>query len=604
VSQPLDGANASDPAPDRRPRSGIGRAARRYLPFVAIAAVVGVVVAVVGTGGDGGDEGDSDGGGGAASGELTSNEQLILSGPMTPQRAELEGVEPDFGPNCDTERGTMKLPTVLAPVCVEPFTGDNGGATATGVTEDEILIVYYQTNPDADPLGRSILTSAGTDVDPEASSQVMEEFADLYNELFETYGRRVVVESFLGTGPSDDEEAVRADAIAIAEREPFAVVGAPLQSTPVFAEELASRGVICAGFCPAAVADDIVEANQPYILPLGITPKQASLLAAEMIGKLAGPGPAELAGDPELREEERRYGLVWFDNPAGDQAESVQAMQDALAEWGVEIAPEGDVQYELDLARLQDSARTIVSRLKAAGVTTVIFRGDFVMPQALTAEATAQDYFPEWILGPSVLADTTVYARQTDGEQWKNGFGIAPTNVARTDPSASGSFLLYDWAFGGAPPTNTINVLEPQLRGMFAAIQLAGPELTPESFRDALFRIPPRGSSPTAPQVSFGDHGVWPDLDLGGIDDATIIWWGPEVEGPDESGNEGQGMYRYANGGQRYTLGEFPESLEEAGLFDEESSVTIYEQLPPDDQPPDYPRPQFERVQSAPGGGS
>src|SRR5690606_17148113 len=109
-------------------------------------------------------------------------------------------------------------------------------------------------------------------------------------------------------------------------------------------------------------------------------------------------------------------------------------------------------------------------------------------------------------------------------------------------------------------------VIEPPLRTVFTGIHLAGPELTPESFRDGLFRYPISGGGPTEPQVSRGDHGVWPEMDLGGGDDMTLIWWDPGATGEDETGNEGQGMYRYAKGGQRYTIGNLPGSVEEAGL--------------------------------------
>jgi hypothetical protein len=91
--------------------------------------------------------------------------------------------------------------------------------------------------------------------------------------------------------------------------------------------------------------------------------------------------------------------------------------------------------------------------------------------------------------------------------------------------------------------------------------------------------------------VSRGEHGVWPDFDWGGIDDVGILWWDPTVTGPDEVGAEGVGMYRYANGGERYTLGNLPETAEEAGLFDVESSATVHETTPPDDEVPDYPPP-------------
>ncbi len=40
----------------------------------------------------------------------------------------------NWGPNCDTTLGTVKIPYTYASPCAKPFTGDNGGATADGVT--------------------------------------------------------------------------------------------------------------------------------------------------------------------------------------------------------------------------------------------------------------------------------------------------------------------------------------------------------------------------------------------------------------------------------------------------------------------------------------
>jgi hypothetical protein len=186
--------------------------------------------------------------------------------------------------------------------------------------------------------------------------------------------------------------------------------------------------------------------------------------------------------------------------------------------------------------------------------------------------------------------DTTIFARRTDPEQWRNGFGIA-LPAARGERSTNGAFRIWDWAYGGAPPNNTANVLEPPIRTMFTGIHLAGPDLTPETFRDGLFRYPVSGGGPTEAQTSRGEHGVWPDLDWGGTDDAGLIWFDPEATGEDEVGNEGTGMYRYAKGGERYTLGNMPTSLEEAGLFDVESSVTVFDEVPEEDTTPDYPPP-------------
>ncbi|HET9610599.1 MAG TPA: hypothetical protein VFP06_13400 [Acidimicrobiales bacterium] len=565
------------------PPPGWTRAAKRYGPIVAVIALIAGAVVVFGGGGD--DDGDGD----TSEAGSSTQEQLILAGPMTPERAELEGeTDVDFGPNCDTDTGRIMLPTVYAAPCVEPFDGDNGGATSPGVTEDEIKIVYYQTDPALDPLASATVRDAGAQLDPDSAAATMQDFAGLYNELYETYGRTVTVESFVGSGAPSDAEAARADAIAIAEKEPFAVIGGPAQASPVFATALAAEGIVCGPGCAVAINEDTVEEYAPYIWQGGTTPDQSVALASEMVANLAGPGPAELAGDEAMRQQDRVYGLLHYDTPDGDFQPVFEAFTTALADNGIDLAI--DVEFTLDLARAQENARTNIGRLMEAGVTTIIYQGDPLTPASLTAEATAQGYFPEWILGPSVYMDTSIFARQTDPEQWQNGFGMSLIG-ARGERSTNGAFLLYEWAFGTEPPNSNVNVFEPYIRTMFTGIHLAGPELTPEAFRDGLFRYPVSGGGPTEVQVSRGDHGVWPDHDWGGTDDMAIIWFDPEATGEDEVGNEGVGLYRYANGGQRYTIGNLPTSLEEAGLFDVDASVTVYDEVPEEDRAPDYPPP-------------
>jgi hypothetical protein len=576
---------ASGTPPDA-PTPAWVQAAKRYGPIAAVVVLIAGAVVLFGGGGD--DDGDGDAA--APSGSAT-NEELILAGPMTPERAELEGVDVadiDFGPTCDTATGRIMLPSVYAPPCVEPFDGDNGGATSPGVTEDEVTVVFYQTDPALDPLTTATLGGAGAQIDPESARETVSDFVDLYNDMFETYGRTVVVESFTGSGAPSDAAAARADAIAIAEMEPFAVVGGPLQASPVFASAIASEGIVCGPGCALALNEDIVAEFEPLIWQAGTTPNQSSALAAEMIGNLAGPGPAELAGDEALHDEERVYGLLHYDTPDGDHQPVFEALRDALADNGVDL--EVDIEFTLDLARAQENARTNIGRLMDAGVTTVIYYGDPLTPASLTEEATAQGYFPEWILGPSTLMDTTIFGRQTDPEQWQNGFGMSLVG-ARGEQSTNGAFLTYEWAFGREPANTNVNVFEPYLRTIFNGVHLAGPDLTPETFRDGLFRYPVSGGGPTEVQVSRGDHGVWPDFDWGGTDDMAIIWFDPEATGEDEVGNEGTGMYRYANGGQRYTIGNLPTSLEEAGLFDVDASVTVFDEVPEEDRAPDYPPP-------------
>jgi hypothetical protein len=49
-------------------------------------------------------------------------------------------------------------------------------------------------------------------------------------------------------------------------------------------------------------------------------------------------------------------------------------------------------------------------------------------------------------------------------------------------------------------------------------------------------------------------------------------------------------LYRAADGGKRYTRGKLPQKGQ-GGLFDTASSVTIFEQIPPEVGQPSYPPP-------------
>ena len=558
---------------------------KRYGPVVGVAVLAIGAVALFGRGGD--DE-DKDG---DASSSRVDNAALIRSGPMTPEKARLVGEDDvDFGPNCDTERGLLKLPTVLSPPCVAPFSGDNGGDTSPGVTKDEILIIAYATDPKLDPLGASIVSGGGADIDLAKNEEAGRNYVRLYNTIFETYGRTVKVERFVGSGASSDIDAAKADAIKIAEKRPFAVVGGPALATTPFATELASRHIICGPGCSVAEPDSMIEKYYPYIWEPGATPLQTTALAAEMVGKLAPPGKAELAGDAATKAKDRVYALVHYDTPAGDQQEAFEDLRDRLREQGVKIAV--DVPFLLDIPKAQETARTIIARLEQEHVTTVIYYGDPFTPGPLTKEATRQDFHPEWILGPSALGDSTFFARMMDGEQWSHGFGMSLLS-GRAAPETNDSVKIYQWAFGEDPPSNTVTVTEPPLRFIFAGIHMAGPKLTPETFRDGLFRLPPAGGGPTIPEVSWGSHGIWPSLDYGQIDDMTLIWWDPDVSGDDEIGVDGDGMYRYADHGKRYELGELPDSIEDARLFDDDVSETIFEQQPAEDVAPTYPEPDL-----------
>ncbi|WP_208028157.1 ABC transporter substrate-binding protein [Rhabdothermincola sediminis] len=553
-------------------------AMKRYGPLLAIVVVVAVIVAVavISRGGD-----DTEP---TASGTATTGGVEPGAGALSWSDAQARGItdQIDWGDRCDTSRGRQAYPSFFAQECYAPFTGDNGGATSPGVTADSIKVVLYLT-PETDPVIDFITSAIAVDDTNAQTEQTVRGFIELYERFYETYGRKVDLEVYTGTGSSEDEVAARADAVAIAEKQSFVVLGGPLL-TSAFADELAARKVMCIQ-CTPGQSDDWYIERAPYVWGVGNNPEQGRAHLVEYIGKALAGRDAEYAGDPALRSQPRRFGLVYL-TTGTDSEQLADTMGSELRAYGVTLAETLSYASPIDL---QTSAPQLIARLKQSGVTTVIFSGDPIAPQPLTRAATAQEYFPEWVAA-GALTDTAAFARTYDQRQWAHAFGVSSL-AARTAPELSSSYGLYRWYFGEPPPTKTGSpVTIPMVNLFYAAVQGVGPNLTPETFRQALFAAEPTPRAISQPSLSYGDKGIWPKTDYLGIDDATLIWWDPDAEGQDEIFREGRGLYRYVDGGKRYLPGEWPENG--TPVFQVAGSVTIYDQPPPGEQVPDYPSPR------------
>ncbi len=549
-------------------------ALRRYAPFIAIVVVLvigGVVFAAT--------RQDDDKSESVSAG--TDDSGL----PLTFTQAQDQGVSTEGWANCDQDTGRIKIPFTYAAECVEPK-ADNGGATSPGVTGDEITVVVYLSNPENDAALTSFFKGAALDTDPDLAFQTISGYSELFNDYYETYGRKVKLIKYLGTASGLDEEGAKADAIKIAtEYKPFAVWGGPLQAQS-FADELAAREILCLQACAVAPPVQFGLDRRPYIWPVGPSPEQAMYHAAQFVGKQLVGKNAEFAGDA-LKDKPRVFGYAAYDATDGRYKPMRDAFTKALRdEYDTEIAVTRT--YLLDLAKAQEDARNIIAAMKEAGVTTVLLSGDPIVPSYLTKAATEQNYFPEWVITATVYLETAVFGRTMDQEQWQHAFGLS-LPAARGDQNAQQTYLLYQWQYCKAPPSNVYTVHSQSPNLFFAGIQLAGPDLTPENFEKGLFRAMPVGGGPTTPLLSRGEHDIWPDFEIDGSDDATVVYWDADGTGVDEAGNEGAGLYRYVDGGERYRPLDWPD--DEITLFDDENSVALFTEIPKQDQPPDYPSP-------------
>ena len=505
-------------------------------------------------------------------------------GVMFFEAAEELGLEIDWGERCDTERGTLAIPSFFAGACAAPYEGWNGGATDRGVTEDSIRIVWWLSQ-DVDPV-MAYITSAIYNDDTNADNEhTIRGLVDYYETYYETYGRRVDLTVMIGSGNILDPAAARADAVKVDEElDPFMVIGGPAL-TNAFAEELHARGIPCIS-CGPGQTPEYYRERPGMAYTIGKGPQQLNMMVAEYIGKRLAGGSAIHAGDPAMHDQERRFGRIW--NLARRASVDANAQfEELLAEYDVEIVE--SQSYILDPATLQESAGTVIARMKEAGVTSVIFNGDPIAPRDLTNEAAAQDYLPEWIVTGSVLVDTTAFARTYHQEQWSHAFGISNLS-ARVDRSVASSHFLYEWFHGEAPRANdNIGILDPAPGLFYAVLQAVGPELTIEGFNEALFVSDPTRRALTAPSLSYGDKDRWPESqepDYHGVDDIAEIWWDSTVEGLDEIDRDGRGMWQFVNGGQRYLLGEIPDGPPQA--FELEGAVTVHLSPPASEASPRY----------------
>ena len=562
----------NDPAGTERTRR-----LARIGPAVVLVVLAGLVAALIATGAPqesaGAPPSVPQAGSSMAGGDPADVELPAGVLPFSVAEARGQVGEIDWGERCDVERGVLALPLGPPPGCFAPYDGPAGGATATGVTADSIRVVVYVPQEN-DPILSFIYRQVGADDTPTDTFETYQGYSELLSRYFETYGRRVELVRYDATGSISDAVAATTDAETIArDIEPFAVIGGPAL-TDAFAETLAANQVMCVTCVPGRTTE-WYEERAPYVWDLQKNTGQSQSMVAEYVGKRLAGREAAFGGD-DVNGQERRFGLIYLSS--GTEAEELRSrLEETLAdEHGVTFA---DVASYSDPISLGGQAREMLARMKSKRVTSILFVGDPLAPQALTRNATAQDYYPEWVITGSALVDTSIFGRTYDQEQWRHAFG--PSNLfARVSPSVAGAASLYRWYYGESPPaTSTAPLILPNLQFLYSVFQGAGTELTHEMFQRVIFGAEIVPGNVLSPQISWGERGIWPGVDYAGVDDQTEVWWDADARGVDETGKDASGLWTYVDGGKRYLPGQWPES--EPKVFDPDGAVTVYTELPP-----------------------
>ena len=504
--------------------------------------------------------------------------------PITYATAAKEGRTSSYnwGPECDHHTGRLKIPTVYSPPCVPVTSGSNGGATSAGVTGTTINIVYYQPQPGG--LASTISSAAGT---PAQALATVEAYVAMFNKIYELYGRHINLIPIVASGADTDPVAAHADAVTVAEQDhAFASIGGPGETT-AYEQELARLHVLCIG-CGDSSLYALIKQDAPYQwanLPTADTSLNETL--DYIIAKLNGKD-AVWAGDPSLHAQKRKFIIVseTAEPPAPGFEELTTQLENKAKAAHVNLASPVDLAYTLNLTTLPTQAATLAEKLKSSGATSVVFAGDPIMPIYLTKACATIGYFPEWIITGIVLTDTSALARYYDQSEWSHAFGVTSLSVP-VPVSAGDADHLYSWYYGAdtKPASLAAPAIVPAYQQFFTGVQLAGPNLTPQTYAEGLFRAPLTGGGPTTPLQAYGEQGAAPRPSYSSPADYTYLWYNATAKGPDEEGTVGNGLMEYVNGGTRYKAGVVPTGP--VPMFSTAGAVTSYANPP--DKAPSYP---------------
>jgi hypothetical protein len=498
-------------------------------------------------------------------------------------------------PLCDPATGRVKIPAYLATVCVKPWNAgdDNGGATYQGVTKDSIKVVVYVAPDDVQrhPPG---LAQPPRNRSTGQNGILQDAILDAQAALdgrYELWGRKIDYEFVTYSGT--DEAAQRADAVTIAAMKPFAV--ALTVGSPVLSNELAKRKIVVA-WGPGTNTDNL--AQQPLRFT-GQDPDLQAKNVATWIGREIAGHPAQWAGDPSYQKETRKFALLYTASDTTGSSIDLDAFNRALTQNKVP-KPVAEVAYSVPADTSQatnaaeEQAPVIVSKLKDAGATSVILMGASTIVGPVTKAATAADYHPEWLMTGWAYQDLTLLAGGYDQDQWGHAFGMAWfAPYASDNAGAVTAENVVDWYWGKDKATTSSGGM-PLVYFLDQGFQLAGPKLTPASFRDGEFAQPGTGGAydhhVTTQGNKVGDLGLgYPEYSFLGPKDFALVWYDPKAPGKGNIlGSSGTGNYVYLDGGKRYTLQTWPKG-EPKFFQDLPTNVIDYTKSPTGELPKDYP---------------
>ena len=457
------------------------------------------------------------------------------------------------------------------PPCVAKFTGDNGGATATGVTKDKIKVIFFASKPN-DQVD-AILATQGLAV-PYAETVAYDQAALKYVEKhYELYGRHIDAEFVQGNCPTTppDYDTCNAEAQAVAKKKPFLIIWGTSLYGSVF-DIWANAGIVSFG----GWQFDASLFNNPPRRGLRYDPwmdgTQVGAHLAEYYCKKMAKGNADHSGGvihPTIGSRgqvPRKLGIITPEIEANVLA--AKSVINAVKACGGNVTS-SPYTYQSDIEAATQQTQATVTKLVQDKVTTVACMCDPIAPAFLTTGMSGNTYFPEFLLTGTQFTDADLVGRLYDPQQMQHAFGIS--TIPAQGALANGDATKV-WRDVGSPPaaakdTSATNPCEKNGCGinwsyinmLGTAIQMAGPNLTPATLQQGMLSLPADGGWAAAhkPDVAFWKLGP---NDYTWLSDTREVYFSGSAVSPVDNG---RCAYVGVNGGQRYTLGQWTPGLSE-----------------------------------------
>lgn len=433
-----------------------------------------------------------------------------------------------------------------SPPCMS-FSGNNGGATSPGVTAKSINITYrvpqnsQSFQQTLQQIGGANITDTTADIE-----RTINALATYFDDHFQFYGRKLNIEYFNGQGSESNEllgtgqQQAAADAVTAAQKlHAFAELNG---TTEPYDVALAGQHVVSFGAPSLSAA--FMGQYAPYMWSTDPECNDIVRTTFDFVLKDVAGGKAQYAGG-SLQGKPRKIANLapsdpWYQECADEGVQQAKAAGYRLTT---------NIQYTLNLATESSQAATIVSKLQNDGVTTVICGCDPIMPVFLTARAEEQGYSPEWVVAGTAFTDTDIVGQLFQQNQWSHAFGITMNGPTIPKTSTFG-YSAYKAINPNTEPANAVDAIYEQMYEMALAIQMAGPELTPQNIETGFrnYVMPnPGASNALYGRWSFPTGHFTPQSSYG------IIYWNPNKISPY---NGKQGAYTLV--GHYYPTNTYP----------------------------------------------